>query len=113
VNEDPDIADVCDEVWHGTNGEDLSVMSGCPGCHYVAGAAALQGLIGMAKMIAARERAKPIDTSDMRCCGTRHPARGRIICNLFDDHDGHHEHINRMGQVRYRWPADDRRSEQC
>ena len=51
-----DLDAACDEVWHGANGADELVMSGCAGCHYVAGAAVALGLIGMAEAIRARPR---------------------------------------------------------
>ncbi len=103
----PDIADICDEVWHGTNGDDLLVMSGCPGCHYVAGAAAVLGIIEMAKMLAARERAKPFSAEDaegLMGCNRRHPASATVRCNLVNDHEGPHKKIGRTGNVNYTWP---------
>ncbi len=51
-----ELDDACDAVCHGTNGEDFLVMSGCPGCHYVSGAAVAFGLMGMAEAIRTRPR---------------------------------------------------------
>ena len=75
------------------------------------GVAACSGLIEMAKMIAARERAKPMPPDpSMRACGDRKP--GDIAkCNLMVDHDGPHQRIGRNGSLRYQWAGRDRGKE--
>lgn len=69
----------------------------------LAGIAAYEGLMAMARVIGARERAKPMVLESGGGCHAQHPLYGRISCNLAA-HDGPHKKIGRMGNVLYTWP---------
>jgi len=66
--------------------------------------AAYEGLMGMARILAARERAKPIEPDHAPGCNRRHPCSGTVRCNLLNDHPGPHKKIGRTGNVNYTWP---------
>ena len=71
------------------------------------GIAAYEGVMGMARVIGARERAKPrAPDPDLYPCQRRHPADGRIRCNLVNDHDGPHQRISSLGRGIHTWSRD-------
>ncbi len=73
-----------------------------------AGVAAYEGLMGMARVIGARERARPAAPDpDFRGCNRREP-NGSRRCTLVNDHDGPHKKITLGGRVAAVWEMDDR-----
>ncbi len=63
-----DLDTACDDVWSGSNGEELCEVAACSGCHFVLGAAVAFGIMGMARAIQLRTVLRGRVCS---CCGGR------------------------------------------